>query len=53
MVTETNFVIWLGVRFALCVIKGLRLTQIEHGFGTVVTRFFFLHYLLIYLFSLR
>ena len=44
MDTETNFVICLGVRFALHVIKALRLARIEHCSGTVVTRFFFLHY---------
>ena len=44
MDTETNFVICLGVRFALHVIKALRLARIEHCSRTVVTRFFFLHY---------
>ena len=31
--------ICLGVRFALCIIKALRLARIEHCSGTVVTRF--------------
>ena len=30
---------FLGVRFALCIIKALRLARIEHCSGTVVTRF--------------
>ena len=29
----------LGVRFALCIIKALRLARIEHCSGTVVTPF--------------
>ena len=29
----------LGVRFALCIIKALRLARIEHRSGTVVTPF--------------
>ena len=37
----------LGVRFALCIIKALRLTRIEHCSGTVVTPF------LPYVFSTR
>ena len=53
MDTETNFVICLGVRFALHVIKALRLASIEHCSRTVVTRFFFLHTLIFFFFWLR
>ena len=35
-VTMKNF---LGVRFALCIIKALRLARIEHCSGTVITPF--------------
>ena len=52
MDTETNFVICLGVRFALHVIKALRLARIEHCSRTVVTRFFFLHYYYYFLVAL-
>ena len=34
-----NGSICLGVRFALCIIKALRLARIEHCSGTAVTRF--------------
>ena len=37
--TDGNNEICLGVRFALCVIKALRLARIEHCSGTVVTHF--------------
>ena len=44
--TETIFIVTdgynencLGVRFALCIIKALRLARIEHCSGTVVTPF--------------
>ena len=37
--TDSNNEICLGVRFALCIIKALWLTRIEHCSGTVVTRF--------------
>ena len=36
--TDGNNEICLGVRFALCIIKVLRLARIKHCFGTVVTR---------------
>ena len=39
--TDGNNEICLGVRFALCIIKALRLAHIEHCSGTVVTRFLF------------
>ena len=37
--TDGNNEICLYVRFALCIIKALRLARIEHCSGTVVTRF--------------
>ena len=37
--TDGNNEMCLGVRFALCIIKALRLARIEHCSGTVVTRF--------------
>ena len=35
--TDSNNEICLGVRFALCIFKALRLARIEHCSGTVVT----------------
>ena len=40
--TDGNNEICLGVCFALCTIKTLRLARIEHCSGTVVTRFIFI-----------
>ena len=37
--TDGNNKICLGVRFALCIIRALRLARIEHCSGTVVTHF--------------
>ena len=37
--TNSNNEICLSVRFALCIIKALRLVRIEHCSGTVVTHF--------------
>ena len=46
--TDRNNEICLGVRFALCIIKALRLARIEHCSGTVVNRFQVLHSLYIF-----
>ena len=41
--TDSNNEICLGVRFALCIIKALRLARFEHCFGTWSPAFFFLY----------